>query len=413
MRPTSLLAAAAAVLAAASVTGWSAVPAGAQLPVPTPSPTTTAAPGGGGGGGGGHGSPPSSTPPPSSPIPTTPTTTTPPTTASPTTAPPSSGTGSSGTGSSSGGAWWVPPAGGIPVPAWAQAIIDAVPRTPPNDNSRLLAALKPLEDLGMTAQEAAILGSGRFPIAGPAHFSDDFLFPRWGPAFRFHQGCDVLADYGLPIRAPADGVASVGNGTLGGLSVTVTEPDGTYYYMAHMSGLADGIASGVPVHTGQVVGFVGDSGNAKGGPPHVHFEVHPHGGEAVDPKPVLDQWLLDAEARVPELLGTFRPAAPQSLVGTTIVRELYDDDPSEVPAAGATARPAAPGPAAAAPAAPGAPAGSAAPASTPSTEPIDFDQVDWDAVARLAEWQQARAGATAFLSPLLPPVLSGAVVGDG
>ena len=389
MRPTCL--AAAAVVAAASLAGWAAVPAGAQLPVPTPSPTTTAPPSGGGGGGGGH-RPGPTTPPPSTPSPSQPA---PGPTTPPTTAPPSGGSGGS---SSSGGNWWVPPAGGIPVPAWAQAIIDAHPRTPPNDNSRLLAALAPLEGLGMTAQEAAILGSGRFPIAGPAHFSDDFLFPRWGPAFRFHQGCDVLADYGLPIRSPADGVARVGNGTLGGLSVTVTEPDGTYYYMAHMSGLADGIATGVPVHTGQVVGFVGDSGNARGGPPHVHFEVHPQGGDAVDPKPILDQWLLDAEARVPELLASFRPPAPQSLVGTTIVRELYDDDPSEA----AVALPTGP---AAAPAAPPA----AAPGSTATTDGVDFDQVDWDAVARLAEWQEARAGAAAFLSPLLPPILSGSL----
>lgn len=392
--------AAVAVVAAAAVGGWPVgAPAAAQLPLPTTS--TTAPPGGGGGGGGGE----DPAPPPSTPAPSPPT--------SPTTAPPADG-GSGGSGGSSGGSgsgssgsgsgsWWVPPAGGIPVPGWAQEIIANHPRTPPNDNARLLAALRPLEEMGMTAQEAAILGSGRFIIAGPSHFSDDFLFPRWGPAFRFHQGCDVMADHGTPVRSPADGVARVSNSTLGGLSVYVTEPDGTFYYLAHLSGLADGIGNGVPVRTGQVVGFVGDSGNARGGAPHVHFEIHPQGGDAIDPKPVLDQWLLEAEARVPELLASFRPAAPQALVGTTIVNELFDDEPFEVTAA------APPAPAAGAPARP---SPSSAPGSTATTGP-SFEDVDWDAVARLAEWQEARAGATAFLGPLVPPVLSRAVLGDG
>lgn len=391
-----------AVVVSAALAGWAgATPAGAQLPLPDPSPTTTA--------------PPSS--PPSRPHPDP---TTPPTSApggggpSPSTTAPPSGGGGGGSGGSggspaptapsdpapsgNGGNWWVPPSGGIPVPSWAQQIISAHPRTPPNDNSDLLAALAPLQDLGMTAQEAAIVGSGRFPIAGPAHFMDDFLFPRWGPAFRFHQGCDVMADYGLPVRSPADGVARVSNSTLGGLSVYVTEPDGTFYYLAHLSGLADGIANGVPVTTGQVVGFVGDSGNARGGPPHVHFEIHPQGGDAVDPKPILDQWLLEAEARVPELLASFGRSTPGALVGTGLVAELFDDDPSEAVAtvaAGAAA-----------------PAASAAPGAPDPMAGQDLDDVDWAALARMAEWQQARAGATAFLGPLLPPVLASALVDD-
>jgi murein DD-endopeptidase MepM/ murein hydrolase activator NlpD len=205
------------------------------------------------------------------------------------------------------------PEGGIVVPAEAQRIISSVRRSGPSDDADLLASLVPLEELGLPQAEAFRVGLGRFPIAGPARYSHDWLYPRYGPGFRFHLGTDVFAAYGTPVRAPVDGVARSANGGLGGLTVKVVMPDGTYFYLAHLSGLAPGFVDGMAVSTGDVVGFVGDSGNARGGAPHLHIGIYPHGGPPIDPKPILDRFLAEAEARVPAVIEAYRqsrPAAP-------------------------------------------------------------------------------------------------------
>lgn len=204
------------------------------------------------------------------------------------------------------------PAGGIDVPAEAQRIINAVRRSGPSDNAGLLASLVPLQELGLPKADALRVGLGRFPIAGPARYSHDWLFPRYGPGFRFHLGTDVFAAYGTPVRAPVDGVARSADGGLGGLSVKVVMPDGTYFYLAHLSGLAPGFMDGMAVSTGDVVGFVGDSGNARGGAPHLHIGIYPHGGPPIDPKPILDQFLAEAQVRAPALVDAYRRARPPS-----------------------------------------------------------------------------------------------------
>ena len=94
------------------------------------------------------------------------------------------------------------------MPAEAQRIINSVRRTRPNNNSHLLAELTQLEALGLPQAEAYRIGLGRFPIAGPARYSHDWLYPRYGPGFRFHLGTDVVAAYGTPVRAPVDGVVA-------------------------------------------------------------------------------------------------------------------------------------------------------------------------------------------------------------
>ncbi|NBT36744.1 MAG: M23 family metallopeptidase, partial [Actinobacteria bacterium] len=92
---------------------------------------------------------------------------------------------------------------------------------------------------------------------------------------------------GLALYAVVDGVITktyVGAAN-GGTALRLTAPDGTYFYYAHLDSFAPGIAAGVPVRAGQIVGFSGDTGNA--GTPHLHFEVHPRGGAAVNPYPIL------------------------------------------------------------------------------------------------------------------------------
>jgi hypothetical protein len=106
---------------------------------------------------------------------------------------------------------------------------------------------------------------------------------------------DVFADRGTPVLAAADGIVSHSNPAgAGGLALRLTTADGTYYYYAHLDRIATGARAGARVSKGDVVGFVGTTGNAEGGMPHLHFEIHPDGGAAVPPVPYLDRWLADA-----------------------------------------------------------------------------------------------------------------------
>lgn len=120
------------------------------------------------------------------------------------------------------------------------------------------------------------------PVQGQYSYVDDWHFPRSGG--RVHKGIDIFAPRGTPVVAVSDGVYRGSSSSLGGLVVYTTEPDGTYYYYAHLDSLA-GVVSGSAVAAGQPIGFVGNSGNAITTPTHVHFEVHPQGGEAARPWP--------------------------------------------------------------------------------------------------------------------------------
>lgn len=185
-----------------------------------------------------------------------------------------------------------------------------MPRSGASSSSGLYARMAELTGLGLPQAEAVRIGFGRFPIAGEARYSHDWLFPRYGPGFRFHLGTDVFAAHGTPVRAPVDGIAKSADGGLGGLTVKVVMPDGTYFYLAHLSGLVEGFADGMAVSTGDVVGYVGDSGNARGGAPHLHIGVYPKGGPPVDPKPILDQFLAEAEALLPDVVAAVRTSMP-------------------------------------------------------------------------------------------------------
>ena len=202
----------------------------------------------------------------------------------------------------------VAPTAAGPFPPELQALTNSVPRSRANNTKKLVAALAPLQQYGLTETQAAVVGFGRFPVAGLASYSHDWWFPRFGPGWRLHEGTDIFAAHGTPVRAPVDGNVRITNGGLGGLSVYVVQKDGTYWYLAHLAATAPGLEAGATVKTGDVVGYVGDSGNARGGPPHVHFEVHPGGGGPIDPKPVLDQFIADATALAPKVVEAYARA---------------------------------------------------------------------------------------------------------
>jgi murein DD-endopeptidase MepM/ murein hydrolase activator NlpD len=186
------------------------------------------------------------------------------------------------------------------------AIANAVHRTPPSNDAALLSALAPLSQLGYNAQQAMIVGMGQFPIAGPAFYTDDWLEPRPGPIPRLHQGDDIICAEGTPIRSPIDGVLryDFSDPTGYGVAAIVTGPDKTFYLNGHLSATVNGLTTGAAVKQGQVIGFVGATGDATG--PHDHFEVHPLGGPGVDPKPVLDAWQAAAIKAVPVLISSIK-----------------------------------------------------------------------------------------------------------
>lgn len=208
------------------------------------------------------------------------------------------------------------------IPPGAQRSIRTGPRTGGNNTKRLLDAIQPLLSLGLTRDEAIEVGFGRFPIAGPANFTDDFGNPRFTPYFHFHQGTDIFADCGMPVRAPDDGSFSTASGGAGGTAAYVRS-GGTEYYLAHLKGYARNVRSGQRVSRGQIIGFNGNSGNAAGGACHVHFEIHP-GGRTVNPKPILDQWIKEALAGIPGIIASFEKGRPQAVIATGLTRRLAD-----------------------------------------------------------------------------------------
>jgi len=126
------------------------------------------------------------------------------------------------------------------------------------------------------APAAASNGQYSFPVGSPYSFSNDWGAPRKGHS---HQGNDILAPMGTPAYAVIGGNVSNTSGGSAGLWQILNGDDGNVYWYMHMKGFA---ASG-RVSTGQVIGYVGNTGNASGGPSHVHFELHPGGGGAVNP----------------------------------------------------------------------------------------------------------------------------------
>jgi murein DD-endopeptidase MepM/ murein hydrolase activator NlpD len=118
------------------------------------------------------------------------------------------------------------------------------------------------------------------PVQGPASFVDSFGAPRSGG--RAHQGVDMMATMGTPTVAPVSGRVEHRGNDLGGLSWWLHGDDGDEYFGTHLSGYENEGAGRVAA--GTVIGYVGDSGNAAG-TPHLHFEIHPGGGGAINPFP--------------------------------------------------------------------------------------------------------------------------------
>ena len=122
----------------------------------------------------------------------------------------------------------------------------------------------------------------RCPVLGAPRFVNDFGYVKPETGLR-HEGVDLFAPRGTPVVAPVGGVVRRFPNPLGGLAVQLQGTDGTRYYGAHL----DRYGAVGRVAAGTVIGYVGNTGNARTTSPHLHFEAHPGGKQAVNPFPAL------------------------------------------------------------------------------------------------------------------------------
>jgi hypothetical protein len=138
-----------------------------------------------------------------------------------------------------------------------------------------------------TPRDTGAIVLSALPVHGPCWYGDTWLAPRGGG--RRHQGVDLITAPGNYVYAVVDGTLSRrawdAPGRLSGNAWWLRGDDGNTYFYAHLSDFAPGLKVGARVRAGEVLGFVGSTGNSSG--PHLHFEIHPGGGPAVNPYPVV------------------------------------------------------------------------------------------------------------------------------
>jgi murein DD-endopeptidase MepM/ murein hydrolase activator NlpD len=205
--------------------------------------------------------------------------------------------------------------------AQATAVADVRDRPRPQDPSRPRPAPQPPRPLEPTTSRApepespggtipggpvrvapevsADLSAGGyvFPVFGPVSFGDSFGAPRPNVPGGWHHGEDIFAPLGTPILAVADGTLhTIGFTKIGGYRLWLRDRSGNEFYYAHLAAYSPLAVEGRSVEAGDVIGFVGDTGDAEGGSPHLHFEIHPgtmlglgYDG-VVAPYPILLAW---------------------------------------------------------------------------------------------------------------------------
>lgn len=180
-----------------------------------------------------------------------------------------------------------------------------------------------------------------FPVRGLAEFGDSWGAPRMtGTSYEhWHEGTDIFSPAGTELVAVEDGVVSrAREGTLGGISLYLVGRSGIEYYYAHLSGYAPGVTAGLVVRRGQVLGYMGNTGNARGGAAHLHFEIH-HEGRPVNPYPIL---AVAYQAQAPLLALVPPPQPPATLPSTSTVPDVATTSPTPTTSPLASTVPAAP-----------------------------------------------------------------------
>jgi murein DD-endopeptidase MepM/ murein hydrolase activator NlpD len=201
-------------------------------------------------------------------------------------------------------------------------------RSPPDDRARR-DDTKPKGEQGKPAQLPPLLPvpkgldvrltSGRyvFPVYGPASFSDTFGAGRADTGW--HHGEDIFGALGAPLLAVTDGtVFSVGWNDVGGLRVWLRDRYGNEFYYAHLSAFSQLAVNGNQVQAGDVLGFMGNTGDAEHTPYHLHFEIHPASmldqgyDGVVAPYRYLVAWQRLTDVKIAGVAGWAAPIAPGS-----------------------------------------------------------------------------------------------------
>ena len=192
----------------------------------------------------------------------------------------------------------------------AEAIAPAADPSVPVDPSVVVEPIAPVEPIEPELEAPAIpeapvegwpIRPIAFPVHGPVRYDDDWGNCRGGPACpRRHIGNDIIGVRLQPLVAAADGVIThfVQNHPTAGWGLVITDAEGWDYRYYHVNNdtpgtddgqddgtwrFIDGLALGSEVVAGQVVGFMGDSGNSEHSVPHLHFEIHQPDGVAINP----------------------------------------------------------------------------------------------------------------------------------
>jgi len=150
-----------------------------------------------------------------------------------------------------------------------------------------LEQIRALFNVGTYRGSGIVIPMVMCPVDGPHFVTNSFGDPRGGGTRR-HQGNDIMSPEGTPVVAVVDGTLSIRTGGLGGNS-WLLQGAGALFYYAHLNDFT--ASDGETVKAGQLIGHVGNTGDAAGGPTHVHFEIHPGEGwtQAIDPYPSLSK----------------------------------------------------------------------------------------------------------------------------
>jgi len=175
-----------------------------------------------------------------------------------------------------------------------------------------------------------------FPVAGGADWGDSYGGQRSDVPGGWHHGDDLFAQLGTPVVAVADGtIFAVGWNRVGGWRLWLVDHAGNDFYYAHLSGYTTLGRNNRAVHRGDVIGFIGNTGDAFTTLPHLHFEVHPSGllylgyDGAVDPTSYLRSWSLPEHVKVLPPVG-LPGGAPVGFGSATDFRRLLAVHPRPV-----------------------------------------------------------------------------------
>jgi murein DD-endopeptidase MepM/ murein hydrolase activator NlpD len=190
----------------------------------------------------------------------------------------------------------------------------------PGDRPQLLPKQTgPVIGIPQTVTPPIKAGPYDFPVYGHSEFIDTYGAYRPDVSGNFHHGDDIFGELGQPLLAVANGtVFSVGWNRVGGNRLWLRDAQGNEFYYAHLSAFSTLAVNGRRVKAGEVIGFMGDTGDAEGTPTHLHFEVHPvsllylgYDG-AVDPTSYLESWTRPASIPYPVVAG-WAPTTPGTM----------------------------------------------------------------------------------------------------